>query len=216
MTDLTPSQDQWSDLERLAKAATPGEWRQGRIGDPVGGEHVVDLGDPPKSPYFTFSKGYHANNIARGWSPSAIGHSDGDNVANDAAFIAALNPATALKLIEAARANSVGTPSGVNPDQMVSVPRDLLIRAFNLLPISRPRREIDELLAAAPSLPETAGEGVREAVEKVVEDLIIEVASISALGGDRASRVLAGLAAARLRDPAVNAILNHLQGKTKP
>lgn len=81
--------DQWTELERLAKAATQGEWRartyradQSRVSnlETVAGVILARV---------------HEGNPRRAEA--------------NAAFFAALNPATVLELIAAARASSVGT-----------------------------------------------------------------------------------------------------------
>lgn len=76
----------WGDLERLAKAATHKEWQHGEGG---------------------------SINVPRGGTLFASFR--GNGTTDDAAFIAAANPATVLELIAAARAGSVGVGGADEP-----------------------------------------------------------------------------------------------------
>lgn len=87
-----PVADRWADLERLAKAATPGPWNDS-------GTSVDDF-DADCS-------------MRMEWMPNGCpGDGDEDavnaNYRADAAFIAAANPSTVLELIAAARAKEAG------------------------------------------------------------------------------------------------------------
>jgi len=75
------SADRWAELERLAKAATPGHWMTVEGAN----SHVFDL-----------------RVTAVGDEYRCVAFSDDE----DAAFIAAANPATVLELIAAARQQS--------------------------------------------------------------------------------------------------------------
>lgn len=59
---------------------------------------------------------------------------------------------------------------------VVPAPRDLLVRAFSLLPVSQPRREIDDLLEAYPL---GGGQGSRPAQEPVVPICAEDIARVA-------------------------------------
>ena len=90
--------DQWAELERLAKAATDGPWFRGH------NENGSAQGEMSVWPDARMNGEVIATTGSQmpweGWFSQP---------AKDAAFIAAANPSTVLKLIAAARANSVGT-----------------------------------------------------------------------------------------------------------
>lgn len=77
--------DEWSGLERLADAATQGQW----ISDFAEGDYAVARDEDGGILAYILSSDY-----------------DGDNAAGDAAFIAAANPATIKRMIAALRARS--------------------------------------------------------------------------------------------------------------
>ena len=120
-------EDGWSELERLARAATPGPWRWEVS---LTSRHVALCGGPPKSGFGAFDhdvmsfKRWGLNNAAPvfwGWEGHFGTPKRADEVAvpvegrehhahwfrtiddPNAAFIAAANPSTILKLIAAAR-----------------------------------------------------------------------------------------------------------------
>lgn len=86
-----------SELEKLAKAATPGPWFYDRDGKP---ERELDSLDDPDVPHgdIWFRDGGNRTAIAEGiWY----------GLADNGEFIASMNPTTALALIRVARAAQI-------------------------------------------------------------------------------------------------------------
>lgn len=89
--------DEWSELERLAEAATPGPWSAADWDDDFGeNRFTVQATEPEKlSPgqSFIWPDGIRCLRVAETM--------EGERPAEDAAFIAAANPDTVLRLISA-------------------------------------------------------------------------------------------------------------------
>ena len=102
------------ELRKLAEAATPGPWEKvgdGIDGGKVGCETVIDVEDLPAAQYPEMQSGEMV----------------GDNLINDLEYIAAMNPATTLKLLGALEAlefyasapqSTHNTEPGVNAGEM--------------------------------------------------------------------------------------------------
>lgn len=88
-----------ANLRALLAAAIPGPWRVGRQ-DGAPRDHLVDMGDPPKAPYFRMHKGIPKSDIMRGAPAFGIVESDdepAEKIAATAALIvAAVNALPAL------------------------------------------------------------------------------------------------------------------------
>jgi hypothetical protein len=93
-----PLDDPWAELERLAKAATPGEWG---VEDPM--DHCLTIVSNPAAPVYDWKWIATCN-----WPDEDDHLVTSAEVKANAAFIAATNPATILKLIEAARQGPTG------------------------------------------------------------------------------------------------------------
>jgi hypothetical protein len=91
--------DQWAELERLAKEATPGPWgvHEQRPGPSTSVSGTFIHAGPDAADDTGFSL------VARAYTRDGF-----EERQHNAAFIAALNPSTVLKLIAAARAGAVG------------------------------------------------------------------------------------------------------------
>lgn len=79
-------------LSALLAKATPGPWRVGRQ-DGAPRHHLVDMGEPPKAPYFRMHKGIPASGATRGSPAFGIVESDdasAEEIAANAALIVAV------------------------------------------------------------------------------------------------------------------------------
>lgn len=87
------------EIRKLAEAATPGPWTT--PGGLSGGEHVVDFGIPPNAPFAVLTEPLDLRRSGGRYIPgSAICHADDNSSHANAAFIAALNPQTVLRLLD--------------------------------------------------------------------------------------------------------------------
>lgn len=93
--------DRWSELERLALAATPGPWFRGHNENGAAQGEMSVWPDERMHGAQIAKCGHHAP--WEGWF---------EQPAKDAAFIAAANPVTVLELIQTARQAQSETESG--------------------------------------------------------------------------------------------------------
>lgn len=93
--------DCWSRLERLARAATPGPYYYGRSNGSVGGK-PEDQSGWGYAPVWTNARTAEARNPTVGLLGNHVAHFKLHS--DDAVYFAALDPATVLALIAAARA----------------------------------------------------------------------------------------------------------------
>lgn len=111
--------DPWAALEGLAKAATPGPWSYRDMRPSTYGPAFVDAADVQ-------SLAICGEAVGRSDTHGFCLRVDSEVRMSNAAFIAAANPATVLKLIEAARASQVGMSEANEPKPDVAGARERL------------------------------------------------------------------------------------------